>query len=177
MSEKPAVKMAIAYDCFSAGALAVARMQPLCDRLQSDLEIHTAFWSFEEIQHLPRQEARATAEMLEADIVIFATMDSAVLPARIREWAESWAPAKRARASLLVALVGSAARCLDGFFRQLSELGGMDFFCESLEASAEETVSAAPAFLGLDERYLLPAVRLASQRNQPYQLRDWGIND
>ena len=95
MSEKPALKMAVAYDCFSAGAMAVARMQPLCDRLRSEFEIHTALWGFDEVQHLTRQEARATAEVVEADIVIFAAMDSTAFPARIRNWIESWAPQKR----------------------------------------------------------------------------------
>jgi len=178
MSEKPALKMAVAYDCFSAGAMAVARMQPLCDRLRSEFEIHTALWGFDEVQHLTRQEARATAEAVEADIVIFAAMDSTAFPARIRNWIESWAPQKRTHTSLLVALVGPAARPLGGYFRQVSEVGGMDFFCETLESESQgsQTESALPGQPALDQSYL-PAATLAAQRLQPNQLRDWGIID
>jgi hypothetical protein len=138
MTAEPSLKMALAYDCFSAGALAVARIQPLCDRLRPKIEFQTALWAFDEVQHLPQQEARATSEMLAADIVIFAAMETTVLPARIRNWVERWAPQKRAHASLLVALVGPACRPLGGFFRQISEFGGMDYFCEPLEPSARE---------------------------------------
>jgi hypothetical protein len=178
MSLKIPLKMAVAYDCFSAGALAVARMQPLCDRLHSEFEIETALWGFDEVEHLPHQEIRAADEMVEADVVIFAMLESDALPARIRDWTELWARKKRDHASLLVVLTGPENRALAEYFRQISDTGGMDFFCEPLEPVGREVEAEPPAFPPLDERYLVPATAIASsQRFQPYQLRDWGIND
>ena len=149
MNDKPMLRIVILYAGFDAFARAQGKLQRLITEANTGFDVETSSWEFDELRAFPQLRDRATEEVLAADIVIVSTFAATELPLEIWTWIESWAPRKKGRSHTLVVLVGrrrlssAPPPLLEAYFRQIAEIGGMEFLSTEHQATLP-TGSAGP---------------------------------
>lgn len=102
-SPKPTFSVVAIHEGGIAGMRAQDTLQSLKEDLCSDLEIHSACWSF---QNLERLDLRAMSIRIGAasDVIVVSASDKEVLPDHIKRWLDACLQKQRDGRAMLVAL-------------------------------------------------------------------------
>jgi hypothetical protein len=157
---KPSLKIFIA----SEDKVAFLRARQLERQLEAlsggDMEIRPVFWNFALLRHAGLGES-ATAEAMDADMVVISVHKNGELPAHVQAWLDKL-PARTDGHGALVALVGAPAAFPNGetscvnYLRHLAATRGMDFICN--QDNYEPSDIFEPAFSSFEQ---MPARALA----------------
>jgi CheY-like chemotaxis protein len=139
----------IVYDDAPAGKHAIHTLEGVRRQLGGRIALHPSLWRFDLLEDADWRAA-ATAEAVQAGLVIISTSSKGDLPAAVRDWVHGCLQAGTSSPSALVALLGPAgamdtsdsARIL--FLRNAAEAAGFGFFAPTPQTANPE-VAGAPS--------------------------------
>jgi CheY-like chemotaxis protein len=151
----------IVYDNAPAGKHAMHTLEGIRRQLGGGIEIYPSLWRFDLLED-PDWRAAATAEAVQAGLVIISTSSKGELPAPVRDWIHACLQARTSAPGALVALLGPADDP-DGadspriqFLKSAAAATGLDFFAPTPHAATPPPAAAAsPAPARFAHRILL----------------------
>src|SRR5262245_17652342 len=99
------LKALLAYEDITVALQGQEVLRCLATELKPAFELRSGLWKFELLQD-PELTEIATAEALEADMIIVATRGDTELPAPVASWIEGWVAEKRGDFGALIAVLG-----------------------------------------------------------------------
>lgn len=87
LSDRPTLKAAIIYEDFATGMRAKCLYEDLVYELKGKYDLN--LWSFQ-VLSIPKIGESAAQVAAQADVVLLSLHGNAGLPAKIREWVETW---------------------------------------------------------------------------------------
>jgi hypothetical protein len=190
----PAFRILTAYEDIAAGIRAREMSKQLAAELKPELQISHNVWRFELLGH-PQLREYASADAVEADLVIISAHGDEELPGHVKAWIGSWLNQRRKGPCALVALldqeeiVPGILPPLCVWLRRMAEKGHMDFFCktgnwaeqdfdyiiDTIHRRAESRSAVLEEILHLELRSLfqwitMDAVSAFRRRNRPGRL-------
>ena len=137
----------IVYDDAPAGEHAIRTLEGVTHQLSGRITLHPLLWRFDLLED-PDWRAAATAEAVQAGLVVISTSSKGDLPAAVRDWVHAWLGMNRGTAAL-AALLGPADD-LDGadspriqLLKSAAAARGAGFFAPTPHA-ASPPLAAAP---------------------------------
>ena len=142
----------IVYDDASAGKHAIHTLEGVTHRLSGSIPLHPSLWRFDLLED-PDWRAAATAEAVQAGLVVISTSSKSDLPATIRDWVHGCLQAGTSAPGALVALLGPAGAMDTSdspriqFLRNAAQAAGFGFFAptpHTANLQAAEAPSCGP---------------------------------
>jgi hypothetical protein len=108
VKDEPKLKVVLLYENASIAERALGMLQLTAAEFDGRLDFHSSLWRFDLLEDAALR-ARATVQIIEADVLIVAVQDCAV-PEAIRIWLRACLPQKRDAGGAVVLLLGAAAQ-------------------------------------------------------------------
>jgi CheY-like chemotaxis protein len=148
----------IVYDDAPAGTHALHTLEEVTRQLAGGIELYPSLWRFDLLED-PDWRAAATAEAVQAGLVIISTSSKGELPAPVRDWVRGCLQARTSAPGALVALLGPADDP-DGadspriqFLKSAAEATGLGFFAPTPHAATPPVIEAPPDLGRLPARF------------------------
>jgi CheY-like chemotaxis protein len=133
LSEEARWGVIIVYGDAPAGEHALYTIEKVSHHLGGSIALYPSLWRFDLLED-PDWRAAATAEAVQAGLVVISTSSRDDLPVAVRDWVQGCLQAKTSAAGALVALLGPAD-AMDSsdsprirFLRNAAEAAGFGFF-------------------------------------------------
>ena len=138
----------IVYDDAPAGKYALHTLEGVTHQLSGSIALYPSLWRFDLLED-PDWRAVATAEAVQAGLVVISTSSKAELPTAVRDWVQGWLGQSRGTDAALAALLGPAddPDAADSpriqFLRSAAEAAGLGFFAPTPHAARPPLAAAA----------------------------------
>ena len=136
------------YEDAPAGKRALHTLEGVTHQSNGSIALHPSLWRFDLLEH-PDWRAVATAEAVQAGLVVISTTSKGELPAAVQHWVQGWLGQSRGTVAALAALLGPAddPDAADSpriqFLKSAAEATGLGFFAPTPPAARPPLATAA----------------------------------